>query len=406
MVLIGSFFQPARSRKQPDKAGRVYLRLIFRKGSHDGASKRVVRSLGTDIMAVDRTDAAKRVEALLPYIRIAYLLIEKCHNDGCLKPDDVVARYHLALQGDVAFKEIVDRSTKDFSFRADIVRLGAELKKHIRLVYPEKIAADSDNLMEYISRQELKLRNEGKMSAVNSYASTRNSLTRFINGDYLPFGSVDKHFIAQYSDWLGASGMAASTQSFYLRKLRAILNHAAEEGLMGNTDNFFKGLNTRVQYEKEKTDCGDFGMDDLRRIAALDLTYDRELSQARDLFMFAYYCRGMELREVVSLTKANVRHGVLTYQRRMMGRRQQVVLEKAAWDIIMKYSEASQVYLFPIKETYEGRTQSALSQRVNARLKKIGSLTGVPNLSFSMNVAVWERMFETLKATTILSIAQ
>ena len=86
------------------------------------------------------------------------------------------------------------------------------------------------------------------------------------------------------------------------------------------------------------------------------------MALARDMFMFAFYCRGMELVDVVNLTKNNIRDGKLTYNRRSKGLLKTVTLDHNALAIIEQYKNCSSTYLFPIKEDNKGLSTHAINR--------------------------------------------
>ena len=110
---------------------------------------------------------------------------------------------------------------------------------------------------------------------------------------------VDRTFLESYSSWLENEGVSASTQSFYLRTLRMALNHASSRGLFHPQKGLFLGMNTKVRYEKRREESIDGNS--IRKISEIDLSWDANIALARDLFMFGFYCRGMELSDIINL---------------------------------------------------------------------------------------------------------
>lgn len=58
-------------------------------------------------------------------------------------------------------------------------------------------------------------------------------------------------------------------------------------------------MNTKVRYEKRREESIDGNS--IRKISEIDLSWDANIALARDLFMFGFYCRGMELSDIINL---------------------------------------------------------------------------------------------------------
>lgn len=263
-------------------------------------------------------------------------------------------------------------------------------------------AEGNATLLGYIARTSGALREGGRDSLSRSYNSARNSLSRFLDGADIPFAAISKEFITRYSTWLKENGVADSTQSFYLRTLRSILNHASGDGIAVVDENLFKGMNTRVLFSNSGEDKGILTRDVLKEIAVRDFSADAEIELVRDMFLFAFYCRGMELAEVMKLTKTNVTEGTLSYRRRGSGTSRVVRLDGSALSLIRKYHAASATYLFPLIEMCRGVRQYSVSDRVRKSLKQIGAAVGFPRLTFGMNISAWRQFMRQVDVSDIL----
>lgn len=399
MFLITIAYQKARSAKQPDKPGRVLFR-ISRRGE-DGREN-IMRTVSSDIRGERDTVVETNRAEIVRYIRIIYAAIEKrTKREEAFTVDNIVEDFRLALKGDVAMKSVLARADESFPLRADLVSVGNEFKRDFKFVYPES-QTSSDNLMEYISLLSHEAKIEGKQSKVRSYNSTRSSLSKFLEDRDISLISIDRSFVAKYSVWLKENGVADSTQSFYLRTLRSILNRAKDEGLTEGGDDLFTGLNTRVIFTKPVENRDILSLDTLNRISTVKLQDNPEAETVRDMFMFGFYCRGMELADVLNLTKANIQGDMLIYNRRSIGHPRIVSLDKPAKEIINKYRRWGGSHLFPMKDTYKGHKQYSITDRVRRHVKEIGSAVGFPELTFCMNISAWKRLMSQLSVSEML----
>lgn len=348
------------------------------------------RSLRMECAAEEMRSEAVRM------IRLLYGIIERRSDAGCcFGVDDVVADLRNIKPDECTNVD------EDAPLRADLVSVGNGLKGEFRFVFPTE-DVPRDFLLEYIGSLSQVAKNEGKDSRVRTYNSTRRSLSKFLHKGDIRFRNIGREFITEYSDWLGDEGVADSTQSFYLRSLRSILNQAKCDGLFSGDDNLFSGLNTRVVFKGVSTPPMALSREAMWKIAAMDLSDDKELEVVRDMFMFAFYCRGMELTDVINLTNDNLRDGILTYNRRGSGRVKSIIMDENVREIAERYMGTDSDYLFPIMRMYPGLKQYSVNGIVRRALKRIGELAAVQNLSFGMNISTWQSLISGMDAAEIL----
>lgn len=378
-------------------AAEVYLRVMERDASADGAScpgSRAERCVGTGVLFEDGLSAGCRRE-LVRLIRLMYCVIEGLAEEG--RPfgvDEVVRDFRRALAGEEDMAWAVARAREDFPLRADLVSVGREFKGDFRFVFRSEKDEHPVDLLDFIGKLSRRMREAGKVSLARSYSSTGQSLLRFVGGGSVGFEAVNREFVAAFGVWLLSQGVSESTQSFYLRTLRSVLNHARAEGVACVDGDMFAGLNTRVSFKVVREGRGVPGRDVLRRISDVNLSGDLYMDLARDMFMFGFYCRGMELAEMMGLRRSCIQDGVLSYRRRGTGKERSVHLEDEALRLVRKYESADGEYIFPLKPMFRGRVGNTISDRVGKCLKRIGEAVGFPRLCFSMNISAWESLAE------------
>lgn len=236
---------------------------------------------------------------------------------------------------------------------------------------------------QYMQRQVERLHLLGRARTSETYASTLRSLTRFRRGDVL-FSDFGKGLTECYEAWLRSRSLTPNTISFYMRILRATYNRAVGEGLASDTHPF-----RSVFTGKEQTAKRAVSMQDIRRIALVDLSESPALDFARDMFMFSFCTRGMSFVDMAYLRWADLSGGVLVYRRKKTGQRLAVRWEEAMQRIVSKYPLNPTGYLLPIitQPLRPPRVQYANAQRrVNNLLKKVGQTLSLP-MPLTMYVA-------------------
>lgn len=402
MYLITTHIQKSRSKGAPEKPGTLFFKVV--ETVEDGDSlQRTARLIKTDISLNSIDDIGLHKEQALRFVKIIYCVIEKLK--GVEVPfviDDVINGANKALAGDSSMKDVIERTDTDFPLRTDVATIGHIFRGELNVEYAGKETANPDSLLDYIFNKSQELKNQGRDSFSRSFKNTKASLVKYLNGQDMAIGDVNRVFLENYSQWLKDNGVADSTQSFYIRTIRSILKAAKEDGLVDYDDDLFIGLNTKIVYDKEDQGRSDIDKNVILRIEKLKLGSDPELALARDMFMFAFYCRGMELVDIIDLTKDNIKDGKLTYNRRSKGLQKSVLLDHNALDIVQMYSDLSSTYIFPVKEANKGLATYSIGHKIRKLLLIIGEKIGYKGLSFSKNIDAWENLISQTNVADLL----
>lgn len=312
-----------------------------------------------------------------------------------------MSEYRKAVEGKVSDKEIINRAKEEFPFRADLVNVGDNLKRYFKFDYSTK-EKDDYSLVGYMEEKAFQFKNDGKVAVYRSYISTKNSVSRFMRTSKLKLNEIDRGFVEGYSQWLVNNGVSENSQSFYLRTLRSALNHACVAGLTSIPDNLFEGLNTKVLIPPKRKNSSWIDNDIIKKIATIDLSDNQEAELTRDMFMFSFYCHGMELVDVLNLKKKDIKCGTLIYRRRLKGTTREVTLDQGAADIIRKYKSDTETYLFPLMEKYLRSQHYTVTDKVRNNIKLIGLRVGYPELTFSSNISAWQNIMSHISLSDIL----
>lgn len=398
MFLISACFRPARSKGRRDKPGVVFYRI-----AQSGAGEsRTEKSVNSDIHGLDESVFQSERETIIRQIRMLYCIIERREDSGeSFGIDDVIDDFRKALVGDGSMAEIIERSRTDFPFRKDMVTIGREFRDCFTYVFPVKSNDTNGGLFDYISTLAQSLRNERRSSQSKSFVSLMSSLRNFTEADYVDISNINAEFVYKYSEWLKQKGIADSSLSFYLRTLRTVLNKAHKDNLIDVSPCWFENVDTRI-YKSADSGGKTIDRDVLLKIENLDLAANESLALARDMFMFGFYCGGMELIDISNLSADNIRNGYLVYNRRLKGQEKSVVLGDQAMKIIKRYSHEGQKYLFPLLEGSETITFGAVSNYVRRYLSEIGKMVGFPKLTFSMNISTYKSLTSGVNLSEIL----
>lgn len=402
MFLITVRFVRARGAAGDGRRGAVVLKLLDRAPDVDG--KRGQREFRLPISGEDKSVIDLQKGQITKSLRLLYCVIER--RDALRQSydiDDVAADFRKALDGDASMTDVVGRAKADLPLRADLVSVGREFKGCFKYIYTRENESNPLSLTDYINNLILTLRADRKTSVARAYDCTLTKLLEFTGNADIAFSEIDKNFIDAFARWLKTTGISDSTQSFYLRSLRSVLNRAEKDGRLSVGGRLFRDVNTRVLFTPVKN----AGVSDpdravIRKIETFDLSYDRGLELIRDMFMFGFYCRGMELVDIAHLTRANIRQGYLVYRRRLKGKEVRVPIEPAAAEIVDRYKGYSGKYLFPLLYSDERVLFASVRGAVIKAVKEIGRAVGFPQLTFYMNVTAWKSLLAQSSVSNLL----
>ena len=229
-------------------------------------------------------------------------------------------------------------------------------------------------LFPYMEESILKLKAVGKIRTAETYRSALLRFKRFRQDEDVRLADIDDELMSAFERSMKESGLCANTTSFYMRILRAVYNRALKEGMIKNR-NPFKYVYTGV----DKTLKRAIDIEDVKRLAAMNLEDCPADALARDLFLFSFYMRGMSFVDMAYLQKRDLNCGILSYRRRKTGQTLFIRWEKCMQRIIDRYPVGSSPYLLPIITSTEKDDRAQyiyMIHKVNARLKSLGRRLG------------------------------
>lgn len=398
MFSIAVSFRNSRSRVNSEKPGIVFYRIA----SYGGHEPRIERCVNSDIKGTDESVLQTERERIVSQIRLLYCVIERRKDEGApFGIEDVVNDFREALFGAESMASVIAKSGSEFPLRSDIVSIGREFRSAFQYVFPTSAKKTGGNLSDYVFCLTQSLKNAHRNSQARSFSSLQSSLREFAKTDEVKFSDIDAGFVLDYAGWLKQTGITESTQSFYLRTLRTVLNKAQKDGLAKVSPEWFIDVNTRIYKPSDSMDTKP-SRDVLLKIENLDLPSNEPLALVRDMFMFGFYCEGMELVDIANLTSANIKDDILVYRRRQKGVKKIVVLGGEAKKIIKRYVCPGQHYLFPLLGTSSHIMFSSVSNHVRQYLKTIGEKVGFPHLTFSMNIGAYKSLMSSVSVSELL----
>lgn len=304
-------------------------------------------------------------------------------NNGGVRAD-IIRLISRQLKADVkSIGDIIDRFNRrgcDFS-SDDVVNEFRNVQGQVSLFPFMEIVID-------------RLSRLNQLGTADNYRAALRRFRRFRNGSDLSFDNVDTTLMEDYQACLKADGLSRNSISFHMRVMRAVYNRAVRQGLTADRHPFltvFTGM--------EKTRKRAITVNDIQRIRNLDLSSDRNLEFARDMFLFLFFCRGMSFVDAAFLKRTDIKDGVLVYNRHKTGRQLHVKVIRQIQNLLDRYLPPDSQYIFPIITNpgkNERRQYETTLRRVNNALKTIGEKAG---LSAKLTTYVSRHSWATIAKT-------
>jgi site-specific recombinase XerD len=213
---------------------------------------------------------------------------------------------------------------------------------------------------------------------------------------------INYKVIKSFQDYLTRRGNSVNTISIHLRTLRAIIYSAIKEGIIPEDENPFKGYSIK----NEKTKKRAVNKEVIKMVENLDTSDKTSLELYKDLFLFSFYCRGMNYVDMVFLKVSNVNNDRIFYTRQKTGQIFNIKITPKIKSIIDKYNSLSDrdSYIFPViktkgKEYHEYRNGMRL---MNKTLKIISDLL---NLDVPLTTYVTRHSWATIAKKSGISTA-
>ncbi|MDE5940555.1 MAG: site-specific integrase [Muribaculaceae bacterium] len=215
----------------------------------------------------------------------------------------------------------------------------------------------------------------GKRSTANRLEVCLSSFLRYTNGNEVAWPDLNSTFMLGYEEHMMKRGLCRNSTSCYMRSLRSVLNRAAEENY-----EVPRNLFRHVYMGVDKTVKRAVTLDTVCRIRDLDLSGHPSLDFARNVFMFAFYTRGMSFVDIAFLKKSDVSGDMITYSRRKTRQQLRVRIEPVTRRTIDDFGKNESQYLLPILSESGGDVELQYVNaynRVNRNIKKIGKMLGL-----------------------------
>jgi len=280
----------------------------------------------------------------------------------------------------------------------DTEKLAMEGEVNNQRVSPEVLLSEVKSLkkitsfINYGSEYCERLKLQGRIKTAKIYKEAIFKIARLLQKKDIAFQDITVALLNKFEAELLKNGVSENSISVYMRALRAVYNRGITEAVVRNLDSPFKVY--KVSKLDNRTVKRAITKAQINSIVNLKLEPNSKIEFAKDVFLFSYYCRGMNFRDVALLKKENLQDDRIYYIRSKTGQNFSILLLPPALEILsrMKLTPNTGHYLFPILSDFHNTPQrienriTKVIRQVNKDLKEIADLAGI-NIPLTTYVA-------------------
>jgi integrase len=223
----------------------------------------------------------------------------------------------------------------------------------------------------------------GRTGNARAHHDTKNSFFRFCKNQKILFKEITVEMLDKYETHLRSTGSNDGGIGVRMRELRAVFNDAIKKGVVD--EKYYPFKTYKVSKLKGKGFKKALSRKEVRLIENLDEIAYPHLVEAKHLFVFSYYTRGMNFFDIMKLRWENIVDDKIIYTRSKTKGRFIIKILEPVNDILSYYKKAKSNtgYVFPIllhdnltPIQVENRKAKKL-KRFNSELKKIAEIVGI-----------------------------
>ena len=348
-----------------------------------------------------------------------------CYKSKVLKNNELPLMLRVCKDGKRKYESLgISLNPKYWDFKANKPTAQCPNREYIEKLIAEKKRAYADKVIELkamaneftattlmekvnkpIRRKTVKdmfdlyiqqLVSANRLRYADMYKLTMNSLLKFNKHLNIPFSDVDVTWLKKYELWLQAQGLAINTIGTRFRHLRVIYNLAIDEKVVKHE--YYPFDTFKVSKLNQIPAKRSISKDAILKVLNYEGKTELECFSI-DLFTFSYLTAGINFVDIARLTDDSIMENRLVYIRKKTKKQIKVPLQSQAVELIGKYKQHDNPYLFPILSPFHKTEQQKVNRvhkviaKVNKTLKRIGEQLDV---SIDLTTYVARHSFATV----------
>lgn len=218
------------------------------------------------------------------------------------------------------------------------------------------------------------LSEKGSTGNHDVYKGTKNAVLRFIkNKKNLMFEDIDYSFLKKFETFLFKGGCTGGGVSIHMRTLRALINEAIRRNYLARENYPFATSFNKNGYSlshlKSEAKPRALSIEDMDKIKNFEIEKHPQFKETWLIFLFSYYCRGMNFADMAKLKWKDVYNGRIYYRRMKTGTEFSIKVSEKIQNILNEFEPRLTPYVFPILTDFH-KTPEQIKNRRKKRLRK------------------------------------
>jgi integrase/recombinase XerD len=212
----------------------------------------------------------------------------------------------------------------------------------------------------------------GRTGNARAHQDTKNSFFRFCKNQKILFKEINVEMLDKYETHLRATGSNDGGIGVRMRELRAVYNDAIKKDVVD--EKYYPFKTYKVSKLKGRGFKKALLREEVKKIVDLDEEKYPHLAEAKHLFVFSYFARGMNFYDMMKLRWENIVDDKIIYTRSKTKGRFIIRIIKPIPEILDNYKNLNLKtgYIFPIL-LKEGLTPMQIENRKAKKLKRFNS---------------------------------
>ncbi|MFL0063745.1 tyrosine-type recombinase/integrase [Tenacibaculum maritimum] len=191
-----------------------------------------------------------------------------------------------------------------------------------------------------------------------------NKLKQF--SSFIYFSDLSVTWAKEYELWLLKKGNKTNTIASNFKAIYAALNKAVVSGVINS--NPIKGY----QIVNENVEKQSLTLDEIQTVIKLEIApRHKAMIKARDMFLFSFYTAGMRYTDICKLKWTNIIDNDIVYtmnkSKSRAGARRSIPLNPKSIEILEKYKDKDDCFVFPPLYNYKDKTTTEIEYRLKVQ---------------------------------------
>lgn len=227
------------------------------------------------------------------------------------------------------------------------------------------------------------LEKSNKFGNARAIKETKDSLFNFIKNKNFTFKELTPALLYKYEVYLRENNNSNGGVAFKMREIRSVFNKAINRGVVDSKHYPFKVY--KISKLKGENIKKALSIESIKKIIEFDTKSYPLLEEAKTIFIFSYYCSGMNFYDIILLKWENIKDERITYVRSKTKGKFSIKITEPVREILNKFKSLSlsSDYVFPIllennitaKEINNIKIKKL--RKFNKDLSKIASIVGI-----------------------------